>query len=85
MKIDRINQLEAFSTDDYFKSVLAQSLHSAFRYFPPLFLSRYSSEMQFLLDFLYFRLTVARDLQKPGFIEENIQYVGVRGGPLSNK
>lgn len=62
-QIDRINQLEAHSTDDYFKNTLLSNLTGVFKYFPPGTVQSYSAELSALLDYLYYRLTIARDLQ----------------------
>lgn len=70
--MERVEQLDSIDIDDYAKSLLFNQLSKVFN---PDKIGKFQHEIQLIVDYFYFRLTIARDKNTPGNIIENIKYL----------
>eukprot|EP01016_Furgasonia_blochmanni_P029991 TRINITY_DN3134_c0_g1_i2.p2 TRINITY_DN3134_c0_g1~~TRINITY_DN3134_c0_g1_i2.p2 ORF type:complete len:188 (+),score=34.11 TRINITY_DN3134_c0_g1_i2:168-731(+) len=75
-RVDRINQLDALNLDREYKDTLYDEMFKAFEYFKRSVISKIEPEMKLLINFFFFRYTIAKDVPEPGNKLQNLKYVG---------
>jgi len=88
-KVERVNQIESDKIDDECKDILTSKLQKAFEFFDPSVLRRFKSEIKLVVNFFYYRYTIARDISLPGHEIQNIKFASRNEkrefGPLTKK
>ncbi len=74
LKCLRINQLEAFDLDQYCKQIIQHVFNKSFEFFDIRLVNRILPEINFIIDLIFFRNTVAVDLTLPGNQIENVTF-----------
>eukprot|EP01017_Pseudomicrothorax_dubius_P016384 TRINITY_DN1859_c0_g1_i2.p1 TRINITY_DN1859_c0_g1~~TRINITY_DN1859_c0_g1_i2.p1 ORF type:complete len:306 (-),score=32.90 TRINITY_DN1859_c0_g1_i2:4-822(-) len=74
-KVSRINQVEADVLDNEYKEMLLTSLVRAFEYFDPRTVQKFKEEISLIIDFIFFRFTLAMDLSTPGQTWQNLKLI----------
>ncbi|KRX05312.1 hypothetical protein PPERSA_00613 [Pseudocohnilembus persalinus] len=73
-KVERIAQLEAENIDNECRNVLLQKLTDCFEFFNAQKLSKFEPELNFIVNFLFFRFTIAQNKNVPGNKLQNLRF-----------